>query len=51
MVTIAPTAPLPGTRLPMTGNGNRENPLRTPVPPGLVTETSPEDPLATTADI
>jgi hypothetical protein len=51
IVTVAPTAPLVGLRLVITGVGNKVKPVLVAVPPGVVTDTLPEAPLATTAEI
>jgi hypothetical protein len=51
IVTVAPLAALLGVKDVMLGAGIKVNPACKSVPPGVVTETLPEDPLATTAVI
>lgn len=51
IVTVAPTAPLVGLRLVIIGVGNKVKPVLVAIPPGVVTDTFPEFPLATTAEI
>jgi hypothetical protein len=51
IVIVAPTAPLAGLRLVIIGVGNKIKPALVVIPPGVVTETLPEVPLATTAVI
>jgi hypothetical protein len=52
MVTVVPSAPLSGVKLEIWGNGNNVKlPTLVAVPPGVVTDTLPEAPFATTADI
>jgi len=51
MVTVAPLAALVGVNDEMVGAGIKVNPARLAVPPGVVTDTLPEAPLATTAVI
>ena len=52
IVTVAPTAPpLGGLRLVIIGVGNKVKPVLVAIPPGVVTNTFPEVPPATTAEI
>jgi hypothetical protein len=52
MVTVVPSAPLSGVKLEIWGNGNNVKlPTLVAVPPGVVTDTLPVDPFATTAEI
>lgn len=51
IATVAPIAPLVGLRLVIIGVGNKVKPVLVAIPPGVVTDTLPEDPLATTAEI
>ncbi len=51
MITVAPLAALVGAKDVMLGAGIKVNPANKPVPPGVVTDTFPEVPLATTAEI
>ena len=52
IVTVAPTAPpLGGLRLVIIGVGNKVKPVLVAIPPGVVTDTFPEVPLATIAMI
>ena len=49
--TTAPIAPLFGLSPVIVGNGNKVKPVLVAIPPGVVTDTFPEGPLATTAEI
>jgi hypothetical protein len=49
MVTVAPLAALRGAKDDMVGAGIKVNPASTALPPGVVTETLPDEPVATTA--
>jgi hypothetical protein len=49
IVTFAPLAALVGVKEVIVGAGMKVNPASTALPPGVVTETSPEEPEATTA--
>jgi hypothetical protein len=51
MITVAPVAALVGEKDEIVGARMKVNPVLVAVPPGVVTDTLPEDPLATTADI
>ncbi len=51
IITVAPLAPLVGENEEIVGAGIKVNPASKSVPPGVVTDTFPEAPLATTADI
>ena len=51
IVTVAPLAAPDGVNDVMVGAGMKVNPASKPVPPGVITDTFPEDPLATTAEI
>jgi hypothetical protein len=51
MVTVAPAPTLVGVKLVTVGGGISTKPARLPVPPGVVTETLPLAPVATTAVI
>jgi hypothetical protein len=51
IITVAPVAALVGEKDEIVGAGMKVNPVLVAVPPGVVTDTLPEDPLATTADI
>ena len=49
IVTEVPTGPLVGVKLLMVGTGTNVKPASVPIPPGVVTDTLPEVPDATTA--
>jgi hypothetical protein len=49
IVTVIPGAPLEGVNDDIVGAGIKVNPANIALPPGVVTETFPEDPAATTA--
>jgi hypothetical protein len=49
MVTVAPLAALVGVNEEMAGGGMKSNPASVASPPGVVIDTPPVDPLATTA--
>lgn len=51
MVTVEPVVALAGVKETMVGKGINVNPPNVAVPPGVVTATLPEVPLATTAEI
>jgi hypothetical protein len=51
MITVAPVAALAGEKDEIVGAGMKVNPVLVAVPPGVVTDTLPEDPFAITADI
>jgi len=51
IITVAPVVAVVGVNEDMVGAGMKVNPAKTAVPPGVVTETFPEAPFATTAVI
>ena len=51
IVTVAPLAALAGVKDEIVGAAMKVNPASKPVPPGVLTDTLPEVPLATTAEI
>lgn len=51
IVTLVPTMPLDGAKDVITGAGIKTKPVWVAVPPGVITDTLPEVPLDTTAEI